>query len=207
MPARPASPPPRRSPPASGSASTPTSASTWPRQVERADACRGRARARSPSAHRSPAAWRTRGRGPTSGLRTWNLGPSGLKVQVQPPIASAAGDRDGHHRDAERDDGPEQRRRPAEQLRGHRVVAQRLGAVEAKRARRATRAASPRRAAPATTSSAPPPAMAAKWPRSRERATWPSARAFSSLRGEAGRFLSWAELEAMRRLFQRRWQT
>ena len=59
----------------------------------------------------------------------------------------------------------------------------------------------------ATRSAAPPPATAAKWPRSRERATWPSARALSSLRGEAGRFLSWAELEAMRRLFQRRWQT
>jgi hypothetical protein len=143
---------------------------------------------------------------PESGSRTWNFGPSGFKVQVQPPIASALTIAKATIDDAERDDGPEQRRRPAEQLRGHRVVAQRLGAVEAKRAgeRLAQPVGDARRG---TTSAAPPPATAAKWPRSRERATCPSARAFSSLRGEAGRFLSWAELEAMRRLFQRRWQT
>ena len=82
-----------------------------------------------------PAPWRKPRPRPASGLSASNLGPSGLKVQVQPPSRSAPATATRHHGEPERQHRPEQRRRPAEQLRGHRVVAERLRAVEAERAR------------------------------------------------------------------------
>ncbi len=144
---------------------------------------------------------------PESGLRTCELRAERLEGPGPAAHREGAGDREDDQDQPERNDQPRaassSSRAAASPSRRRAGPGRRRSAASA----RAHRAASRRRAARPTSSAMPPPPIAAKWPRSRERATWPSARAFSSLRGEAGRFLSWAELEAMRRLFQRRWQT
>ena len=136
---------------------------------------------------------------PASGLRTSNFGHQ--RLEGPGPAA---------HR--ERADDAERRHRPGRTAprAQSRSSVQRRAAARSSR-RRAARARASKRSERASASlqpgrdvrrdrrpaAAPPPAIAAKWPRSRERATWPSSRAFSSLRGEAGRFLSWAEAQAM----------
>ena len=110
---------------------------------------------------------------PVSGLSASKFGPSGLKVQVQPPIASRSAIATPSSRAPNGTQRPEQRRRPAEHLRRHRIVAQRLGAVESKRSLRARPSASRRARRERRPARRRRRATAAKWPRSRERATWP----------------------------------
>ena len=164
---------------------------------------RAPARERSPSAASISCCFENTRPRPASGSSTLEARPERLDRPGPAADRERARDRERRRQQAERQDDPEQAivssSRAAAWTSRRRAAHARCRSCRARASAFCSRAdASGARSA----SAAPPPAIAAKWPRSRERATCPSSRAFSSLRCDAGRVLSCAELAAMRGLFQ-----